>query len=219
MTANVNSVGLFMKKSAFTMMELVFVIVVIGIISAVMIPRYDRNEVGEAAYQVARHLRLAQHHAFLEDRFNDAPVGVDWRETMWRLTFIDGTSGDCYRVFADRDGGGNADDNEAAVDPLTRKKLNPGSTCAEATTVPDDILLWKNFGISSVTLLAGCNQAKNIAFDHLGRPGQIYNNTMNYLPNDCNISLTTKDNHTAVVSVTKETGFVRVAEIDGVPLP
>jgi len=209
-----------MKKSAFTMLELVFVIVVIGILAAVFIPRFERDDIGEAAYQIARHIRLAQHYALVEDRFNDAPAGVDWRETLWRITFVTSGNKNCYRVFADRNGGGSANNDEVAVDPLTKKRLNVGSTCSEGATVPDDILLWKSYGVSSVDLGNGCDTGyKNIAFDHLGRPGQVYNGTMNYLPSDCEIAILTKNGHNATITVTRDTGFVKVTRIDGTPLP
>lgn len=207
-----------MKKSAFTMLELVFVIVVAGILAAVFIPRFDRDNAGEAAYQIARHVRLAQHHALVEDRI-DPTNTTAWQKTLWRITFVDGSEGDCYKVFADRDGNTNADANETAVDPLTRKKLYAGSTCAEGSSVPDEILLWKSFGVSSVTLSGGCGGGtKNIAFDHLGRPGQISGGTMNLLNADCNISLQTNDNHNAEITVYQDTGFVKVTKIDGIVL-
>uniref|UniRef100_UPI003F6316F5 pilus assembly FimT family protein n=1 Tax=Thiomicrolovo subterrani TaxID=3131934 RepID=UPI003F6316F5 len=208
-----------MRKSAFTMIELVFVIVVAGILAAVFIPRMERDNIAEAAYQVARHIRLTQHHAMVEDRFNDAPAGVDWRETNWRITFVNGTSGECYQIHADRDGnGGTPASSEMAVDPMTKKGLFGGSSCNGTN---DDVLLWKSFGINAVTVCGVATSSagiKNLAFDHLGRVGQISGNTMNLLANDCTVHLTTSDGHSADVLVTKETGFVKVANIDGTAL-
>jgi prepilin-type N-terminal cleavage/methylation domain-containing protein len=213
-----------MKKNAFTMLELVFVIVVVGILAAVFIPRFERDNAGEAAYQIARHIRLAQHHALIEDRFNDAPSGVDWKETLWRITFVNGTNGQCYQVHADRDGnGGNPAQSERAVDPLTKKWLWSDTSCSDTTTgVNEDVLLWKSFGVNTVSVCGVATSAagiKNIAFDHLGRPGQISSHTMNYLTNDCNIYLTTNDGHNANITVYKNTGFVKVTSIDGINVP
>jgi len=208
-----------MKKSAFTMLELVFIIVVIGILAAVFIPRFERDNAGEAAYQIARHIRLAQHYALMEDRFDDAPAGVDWRETMWRITFTDGTSGQCYAVYADRDGnGGNPAQSERAVDPLTKNWVWGNTTCNDSTVgVNQDVLLWKSYGVTEVSVCGALTSAagiKNIAFDHLGRPGQISGNKMNLLTNDCNVSIATNDGHSSDITIYSDTGFVEVTSIN-----
>ena len=94
-----------MKKSAFTMLELVFVIVVVGILAAVFIPKFERDNAGEAAYQLARHIRLAQHHALVYDTFGTSKkYGIDINGTAKTYTVSDGQGG-------------------IVVDALTKKKL------------------------------------------------------------------------------------------------
>ena len=93
-----------MLKRAFTMLELVFVIVVVGILAASIIPQLERDNLGEAAHQVARHIRLAQHHALVYDTFGLAgnpAYGIFFNGTAY--TISDGTN--------------------AVVDPLTKKPL------------------------------------------------------------------------------------------------
>ena len=48
-----------MKKRAFTMIELIFVIVVVGILAAMIMPRLERNGAKEAATQLLTHIRYA----------------------------------------------------------------------------------------------------------------------------------------------------------------
>ncbi|WP_345972397.1 type II secretion system protein [Sulfurimonas diazotrophicus] len=203
-----------MKKSAFTMLELVFVIVVIGILAAVFIPRFERDNAGEAAYQIARHIRLAQHHALVEDKFST--TDSDWWKGMWAITFR--TTKNCYAVYNNQDyatGGTQADQNESAVDPLTRKRLYSDINCNENTATTDDVLLWKKFGVDSLTL-TNCGTNNQILFDHLGRP---YGSAGNLLVNNnCVITLGTKDGHSAEITVYKETGFVKVTKIDATGL-
>ena len=205
-----------MIRRAFTMLELVFVIVVLGILAVAIIPQMDRDNIGEAAYQVARHVRLAQHYALVEDRFYNTdpttPAGTDWRKTMWRITFVNGSEGDCYQVHADRDGlGGAPDDEEKAVDPMTKQFVWGGTSCRDTQTdVNPGVLLWKKFAVSSVDVCSVGGTPKNIAFDNMGRPGQIENGTMNFLDDDCDILITTNDGNTATVTVHQDTGFVEV---------
>lgn len=56
-------------KRAFTMIELVMVMVVVGILVAVALPRLNRDNVYQAANQVASHIRYAQHLAMQDDKF------------------------------------------------------------------------------------------------------------------------------------------------------
>jgi len=158
-----------MKKSAFSMMELVFVIVVVGILAAVFIPRFDRDNAGEAAYQLARHLRLAQHHALIYDEIGTTKA--------YGITF----NGLKYTV---------SDGISPVKDSLNRKDLS-------------NVDMAKDFGVTVLT------PDSNVTFDHMGRPN----------PNqDINISLTA-DGVDAIVTVYKETGYVKVSSIDGVTIP
>ncbi|WP_300367295.1 prepilin-type N-terminal cleavage/methylation domain-containing protein, partial [Hydrogenimonas sp.] len=50
-------------KNAFTMLELIIVIVVVGILSAIMIPRFSDDKLREAADQIMSHIRYTQHLA------------------------------------------------------------------------------------------------------------------------------------------------------------
>ena len=198
------------------MLELVFVLVIVGILSISIIPQLERDNTGEAAYQIARHIRLAQHHALMEDRYDDG--NPNWRETMWRITFVAGTSGQCYQVWADRNGNGvNLAANERAVDPGTGDWVWGGTTCADTTVgVNEEVLLWKKFG---VTALTKCGNIRNLAFDHLGRPGEISLNTMNLLTADCSINVEVDGDTNATIVVSRDSGYVRVTVIDGVALP
>ena len=201
------------------MLELVFVIVVAGILAAVFIPRFERDNAGEAAYQIARHIRLAQHHALVEDRFN-APNATTWKATFWRITFVSGSKGQCYQVWADRNAstGTIPSNDEKAVDPLTKKYVWGGTTCSDTqANVNQDVLLWKSYGVTTLTVGDG-TIPKNVAFDHLGRPGQITNLVFTPLADNCVISIDTNDGHSAEITVYKETGFVKVTKIDATDL-
>ena len=57
-------------KKAFTMLELVFVIVVAGIIAAVVIPNTKTNPAQEAAIQLLSHIRYTQHLAMVDDKYD-----------------------------------------------------------------------------------------------------------------------------------------------------
>jgi prepilin-type N-terminal cleavage/methylation domain-containing protein len=206
-----------MKNSGFTMLELVFVIVVVGILAASIIPQLERDNLGEAAHQVARHIRLAQHHALIEDMFEHSDV--DWIKKMWRIRFQKSGNKQCYVVFADRNKLGNASLDEVAIDPLTRRPIYANSTCKEDHDYDTDTLLWKQYSVVDLKLKRGCASRKHIAFDHFGRPLQIINNKVELLQDDCLIEINTSSKHNAEIMIYQETGFTKVVRIDGVLLP
>jgi len=200
---------MIMKQRAFSMMELVFVIILIGILSAVFIPHFERDNAGEAAFQIARHIRLAQHYALVQDKFKTADT--EWWKGMWAVTFR--TSKCCYAVYSNQDyavGGTQADLDECAIDPLTKKRLYSDSNCNEHTATTDDVLLWKSYGINYISM-ENCGTNNQILFDHFGRP---YGSAGNLLANNCNITIRTKDDHNATITIYRETGFVKVTSID-----
>lgn len=58
-------------KKAFTMLELVVVIVVIGIIAVAALPRINDDHIAEAADQVMSHIRYTQHLAMQDSKVGD----------------------------------------------------------------------------------------------------------------------------------------------------
>lgn len=199
-----------MKKVAFSVIELVLVIVVVGILSTVMIPGFERDNAGEAAYQIARHIRLAQHYALVDDKFNT--TDSEWQKGMWAITFR--TSKNCYAVYSNQDyatGGTQADMNECAIDPLTEKRLYSDSNCHENTATTNDVLLAKSYGVNYINMYH-CGTNNQILFDHIGRP---YGSAGHLLADDCVLTITTNDEHNATIRVYKESGYVKVTSIDG----
>ena len=63
-------------KKAFTMLELVFVIVIIGILAVVAMPSFQRDTLQEAGNQIISHIRYTQHLAMMDDKFN--PADATW---------------------------------------------------------------------------------------------------------------------------------------------
>lgn len=136
-------------KKAFTMLELVFVIVIVGILSFVAASSFQRNTLREAADQVVGHIRYTQHLAMMDDKFvpseemSSAPTGSNsacisrgastnkkcnamfWYLGRWQIKF----SNQWYSIMADSvnssyDGNPNASSTniEIARDPLDANK-------------------------------------------------------------------------------------------------
>ena len=71
------------------MIELIFVIVVVGILAAIMIPKLNRNASREAANQVLTHIRYTQHLAMQDDKYENfiSNQSKPWFKLRWGITF------------------------------------------------------------------------------------------------------------------------------------
>ena len=217
------------NRTAFTMLELVFVIIVLGILSSLAIPRFDRDLRQEAASNILSDIRYTQHMALVDDVTN--PFKPNWQRAFWRIGFnnCEDSSGLYEYIGSDKDLEGNIDNNEAAIDPLNGKKMNwSGAKCSDGgnNASSNRIFLTHKYNVTSLETSGGCpvEGAQYIGFDNLGRLHQGFAGSgsttsplfESYLDSDCNLTFHFKDNVPAPFSIIikKETGY---AYIDGQP--
>lgn len=219
-------------KKAFTMMELVFVIVVIGILAAVVMPRTGSNRLNEAAIQVVSHIRYTQHLAIVDDKFDVSDA--DWYKERWQIMFAN-TAGSgntwSYMIFSDSLGGstGTPDVNEHAVNPLDNSKFlsggySAGNIAYNNPKATRELNIGKEYGITNVSFSANCEvNSKRIAFDYLGRPlydgahllDSAYRDGANSRliqfssGNPCTITLTNSEG-SVNIAIEPETGYAHI---------
>lgn len=172
-------------KKAFTMIELIMIIIVVGILAVAVIPRVDRDTLVEATNQVASHVRYTQHLAMLDNKYN--PRDSNWYRNRWKITF----NNNSYSITS---GNTNAKNPQAPS-----KDLNP--------TDSPELNLGAKYGITSIISTCG----NNIIFDETGRPysnflGEVGVNGL--LQNDCNITISDGGNKNGIITIYKETGYV-----------
>jgi len=198
-------------KKAFTMLELVFVIVIIGILSFVAASSFQRNTLREAADQFVGHIRYTQHLAMISDVFN--PTDSDWYKRRWQIRFYQAIthSSKCindespnawaYSIFSEVPGfTGNPNLSELARNPLNANQFLSGgynsTLCIDNSqnntneqSMPE-LRLGTKYGITNISITPSChtggaNPSQRIAFDYLGRPlrGAFHNYTSAYPSN------------------------------------
>ncbi|QPH95057.1 type II secretion system protein [Campylobacter concisus] len=225
-----------MKKRAFTMIELIFVIVVVGILAAIMIPKLNRNASREAANQILTHIRYTQHLAMQDDKYSITEKG--WAKQRWTIAFakdkVDGCSVDKnneltwkYSVFFDKSLNGNINsESEVANDIYKSGKLLSGGWSSGIVTEATckkwnkELNLGKRFGIASVDFKDGCNGMQTIIFDEMGRPMRVASTTSGgakrpydrLLKKDCSITITDKRGNQTTITIEKESGFASIKE-------
>ena len=181
-------------KKAFTLIELVFVIVVVGILAAVIIPRTESNPVAEASIDLLSKVRYAQHLSIVNDKYG---TDATWYKNRWQIVF----SGNSYSIMA-----------------------NDTSTYAKDTSnTAQEINNIELKGLNAITLSEKCS-GDTISFDYLGRPliGTLELTTTAYtstgdgalLINDSNTSRCviklTNGTQTSYIDIVPETGYASI---------
>ncbi len=201
-------------KRAFTLLELTIVIVVLGILAAVIMPRLRTNKLTEAADNVLSAIRYTQHLAMIDDKFR--PDDKNWYKKRWRIVFRQCGGDWFYTIAYDKNaayatGGTFFSVKETAVDPLTKKHFYINqSSCTPGSDTSDRILLTKKYGITNVSFTCTNHY---IGFDEIGRPYNNLYGSNGYTPisNDCNITFTMPEG-SFTVTVTQETGYTYISK-------
>ncbi len=191
-------------KKAFTMIELVMVIIVAGILAAMAFPRMNEDNIYQAANQVASHIRYTQHLAMQDNKFN--LNDNEWFRGRWQIQFVRNiTSGThcteaspgawAYHVYSDHPAyTGNPDIVDLARNPENRNKFLSGgfnnTICIDSSENPNGVSttrsmrLGEAFGIEEIAFSTTCsaNNSRRISFDNMGRPlfGAFHNYTRPY---------------------------------------
>jgi len=205
------------QTKAFTMIELVFVIVVLGILAALAIPRLERDIRQEAADNILSAIRYTQHLALNDNKTN--PFDLNWQKELWTIRFsLDGDGRYFYTVSSNTNHGTNVSIDESAIDPTNGKYMYTSDSIIDDDESPN-IFLGKKYGIDSSdftncqTIANGTNTSTHIAFDHLGRPHKgVFNTATNdyrtVMTTDCIISFGFEDGSDNLdIRIAKETGY------------
>jgi prepilin-type N-terminal cleavage/methylation domain-containing protein len=221
------------KRSAFTMLELVIVIVVLGILAALALPRMERDIRQEAADNILSAIRYAQHMALM-DNVND-PRQAKWERRYWRFGVRSCTAGDVfYYVGSDKNMGSNIDQFEAAIDPSSGKRMLglAGVSCANGVQdreISPQIYLSRRYGIKDTNMFAQCggggrDAARYVGFAYMGCPhvkfskSNLKNRSWNQpLTSDCNLTFQFDDSNIPdlVITIEKETGYASIVGQSG----
>ena len=228
-------------KKAFTLVELIFVVVVIGILAFSLWPKKQPIQALAAARQIVAHIRYTQHLALNDDKFathTDADgtgnsIAKDWYKRLWRITFSDikadekcKIGGWRYAVYQNiskdlSDKGQPNGTIEAARNPAQAGKVLSACYPGLSTNTSDELNLSQTYKIKNIDFSEFGTQG--IIFDELGRayprgewnvPYDISRNFSQGGGSYGRIKLSAKDGSTANILVFGETGYACVENVD-----
>ena len=181
-------------KKAFTLVELIFVVVVIGILAFSLWPKKQPIQALAAARQIVAHIRYTQHLALNDDKFathtytdkdgNANSIAKDWYKRLWRITFSNLTADkDCkiggwrYAVYQNIAGDLLSDRGqpngtiEAARNPAQAGKVLSACYSGLSTNTSDELNLGQTYKIETIDFsqFATDSRIQGIIFDELGR--------------------------------------------------
>jgi len=208
------------NRPAFTLLELVFVIVILGILAAMTLPRLERDLKQEAADSILSDIRYTQHLALMDNMHEfDNP---QWQRKFWKIMFYDCTGDQYYMVGSDSNGdsGSLFDENEAATDPVNGKPMFNSCGTADKSGYSDRIFITDKYGITNVTASSACSNSganKYIGFDHLGRPHYGFQTSSppdfaSYMSATCTFTFTMTDGDTFSINILPETGYAQIVD-------
>ena len=205
-------------KKAFTMLELIFVIVVIGILAVAISPKMQENHLRELAHQIISDIRYTQHLAMQDNKFD--PNDSEWYKKRWQIYFQpkDTTDNLYYTIWNDKNNLGNINVTEIAVDQTTKRRMT--GRASYNNTYIESMDLKNEYDIKSYSLCGDTNGDKQrLYFDYLGRVyipdgTQDGNRFKGLLENDCNLTLTNDRNQKVVITIMRETGYSYIAQVD-----
>jgi type II secretory pathway pseudopilin PulG len=208
-------------RHAFTMMELIFILIVIGILAAVIIPKSRDTRLREAADQIVSHIRYTQHLAMMNDKFD--PNNDEWYKERWQMMFWQDGDSWIYTIFSDADIDGNIDETEIAINPQdsSRRLSGIASAGVSAGVITKDLNIGKTYDVLDITFTDCKNDDdRRIFFDYLGRPmsgvpfNQLSPYNDNYLISSaapiCTITITENSGGSLSITIQPETGFAKI---------
>lgn len=191
-------------KKAFTLIELVFVMIVLAILTFALWPTKQPTQALEAARQIVAHIRYTQHLALNDDKFathtdtdgTKQNIAKDWYKRLWRITFSNGgvdkkckNGGWRYAVYQNiagslSDKGQPNGAKEAAMNPAQAGKVLSVCYSGLSTNTSDELNLGQTYKIETIDFsdFAEGGKIQGIIFDELGRAypngefKQAYNN-------------------------------------------
>lgn len=204
-------------KNSFTLIELILVIVLLSFISTIFYFNPSDDKLKSAAKRLEIYLKQTRYQALIDNK--EDLTDNKWHRKRWTLKFFNCRSsvgGLYYVIYSDENKGGQPNENESLIDPLTKKRVYASNMCQYDKNRSKYTLLTKEFGIKEIKI--SCNDTSTIGQLSFGNDGKVYTKLSTYdkasgdyeLQEKCTIDLISQESRKETIEIEPKTGFIKL---------
>ncbi|RXI25771.1 pilus assembly FimT family protein [Aliarcobacter trophiarum] len=160
-------------KRTFLLIELVFVIVILGILYTMFTPKMPNHKLEEVTNRVLIYLNYTRYKALVDDKFEKDVA--EWFKRRWTMKFMrcrsDKGGGIYFTIYSETNDKGHTGQKESLKDPLTNRYIYSSNHCNKNIENSPFVLL-KNYGIEDVQI--SCNTTDSLGQISFGVDGRVY---------------------------------------------
>lgn len=200
-------------KKAFSLLELVLVVVLIGLLYTLFIPKKQENRLNELTNRVSLYLSYIRYKALIDDKYSNTDL---WHKQRWTMKFFRcrNEGGIYFSIYSENNDTGQVNQSESLKDPLTNKYIYSSNYCEENNENSKYVLLSKNFDIDKVDI--SCNDTDSLGQISFGSNGRVYSKLSNFsneassyeITTPCYIRFTSKKQETSEIKIYPKTAFI-----------
>ena len=205
------------NKNSFLIIELIFIIALISIISYILIPKKIDNKLDIASQRLVLYLNQTRLQAFLDDKYSlDEKL---WFKKRWTIKFFrcrKSVGGIYYSIYSDKNMSGHPGSDDSLKDPLTKKNIYSSNLCSENKYNSKYVLLTKEFDIEDIEL--SCNSTSSLGQLSFSSDGKVYTKLSNKpeeeslyeLNAPCNLKLINKNKEYKTIKIYPNSGYIEL---------
>lgn len=158
---------------AFSVLELLFILILIGIMSYVVLLKPIMSDFDVAVKRIHIYLKQTRLQSFMQDHYT--PNDPLWHKKRWSLKFLrckKSQGGIYYVIYSDTNQTGHPSLNESLQDPLNKKYIFSTNSCNETDKTSPYVLLTSLYNIVDVQM--SCNTTSSLGQISFGADGRVY---------------------------------------------
>ncbi len=200
------------RKKSFSLLEIIFVLIILGIILFQIVPKNQISKLHLATQKIILYLNYTRYIAHIDNKFDIKDE--QWERKRWTLKFLNcekRIGGLYYIVYSDTKGGtAHFEKTDTLFDPLNNKYLY-SNECKEdiINDKSKHILLTQEYGITKVDV--SCNTTSTIGQISFGFDGNIYSQlgtNIKEITQQCQIKLFNEKNQFSTIAIEPKTGYI-----------
>jgi len=208
-----------MKKNSFTLIEIIFILVLLSIILTFSIPKQQLSKIKLAKQQIITHLKYTRYIAMIDNKYYyDDNL---WHKKLWNIKFLKcnkDIGGIYYVIYSNtkKPNKWNISKDETLIDPFTGNYIYSTSKCQQDSLYDKSkyVLLTNYYGIKDIKI--SCNDTSSLGqiyFDNKGIAYSYIDNDYKYfsknkIKNNCYIKLIDINNKEENIIIEGNTGYV-----------